>query len=216
MKPPSRIIAFLVLLCSFIVTGHYPVGYSYLPPPSTYSHPQQQPLFSHAAPTYWAVYACPICPAGPPQQEPDTELETVLEFTKKVGDTVCQVGTTLTEIGAIALEDNPEVGAEIIKKLQDQVSAGSKVMSQYTGKTGSGNKRGKRAAMMDGKDALDKVGASMAKVAGMIEGDMKKLSKRAQDKINKKNKDGLDKCRADSCKAASKLLADADDGERQR
>lgn len=98
-----------------------------------------------------------------------------------------------------------------------QVASGSKVMAEYTGSTGSTAKKGrrsKRAAMMEGSGALDKVGDSLAKVGGMIGDDMKKLSKRAQDKINKKNKDALDKCRADSCKAASKLLEE--DGERQK
>lgn len=45
----------------------------------------------------------------------------MLDFTKKIGDTICQIGTTLTEIGLIALEDNPEVGEKIMKMLQDQV-----------------------------------------------------------------------------------------------
>lgn len=182
-------------------------------------HPHHHPFVTLAAnirsgsgtvPPIWALYACPICITP----IPDPDLEKVLDFTKKIGDTVSQIGTTLTEIGLIAMEDNPEVGAAIMKKLQGQVASGSKVMAQYAGQSGTSAGRSKRAAMMDGSSALDMVGDSLAKVGGMISADMKKLSKRAQDKINKKNKDALDSCRADSCKAASKLLEE--DGERQK
>ncbi len=70
---------------------------------------------------------------------------------------------------------------------------------------------------MEGTEALDKVGDVLAKANSMIEDVTKKLSKKAQDKIKKKQKEGLEKCRADACKAASKLLAeDEGDDERQR
>jgi len=206
---------FLVILCSLnlrVATGEgssYPVGYHpYLHPHShAYPHP-------HNAPTLLAVYAYPLCHPPP---IPPKELESVLDFTKKIGDTVGQVGTTLTEIGQIALDDNPEIGAKIMQKLQDQVALGSMAMAEFAADSMTGRgKRSKRAPAMDGAGALSKVGDSLVKVMGMIDGDMKKLSQRAQDKISKKNKDALDKCRADSCKAASKLLADADDGERQK
>lgn len=188
---------------------------------TTYSNGQPVSAAVVHTPHYWyTTYTCPVCPAPPPPKpEPDPEYKDVIEYTKKIGETVCNVGSTLSEIGEIALEDDAEVGAEIIKMLQTEVSQGSKVFAQFAEDSSSSKKPGgrrKRAAKQEGSEALDKVGEVLSKANTVIDAQMKKLSKKARDKISQKHKDGLEKCRADSCKAASKLLAaGSDEDERQ-
>jgi len=145
----------------------------------------------------------------------------VLEYTKKISDTSCNVGSTLTEIAQIALADDAEVGAEIMKMLQGEVANGAKVFTEYAADTASdagnkGSRRRKRAAKAEGASALNKVGDVLAAAGDKIEAAKKKLSPKAQAKINRKHKEGLDKCGADSCKAASKLLGEADDAADER
>jgi len=207
---------FLFLSSSFFlvtVTGHYPA----------YQSSVVYPPYWTASPIQPILYACPVCPAPPPPPpEVDPEIEDILEYTKKIGDTVCNVGATLTEIGAIAIADDPAVGATIVLKLQEEVAQGSKVFSRFAEQTSgkleraASGGRSKRAAKEDGAAALNKVGDVLAKANDKIGSDTKKLSAKAQAKINKKHKDGLDKCGADSCKAAAKLLAAAADGEDER
>lgn len=132
---------------------------------------------------------------------------------------MCNVGSSLSEIGAIALEDNPEVGAEIVKKLQAEISRGAGVFSEFAEQTGvnaKGGNRKKRAAKEAGSEALNMVGDVMAKADDKINADKKKLSAKAQKKIAKAQKAALDKCLADSCKAAAKLLDSAADAEDER
>jgi hypothetical protein len=183
-------------------------------------HYQYQVTSTYACPNFTSVEQAAAL-AKKVEPEPDPELEAVLEYTKKISDTSCTVASTLTDIGEIALEDNPRLGAMIIAKLQDQVSEGSRIFGEFTASTGqrggsgASGKRVKRQASEAGNAALNKVGDVLTGATGKIDGEMKKLSAKAQKKISKKNKDGLDKCRADSCKAASKLLASGDDDDRQ-
>lgn len=116
---------------------------------------------------------------------------------KDLLDLICRA---LTDMGGIASEDNPEIGARIIAKLNIEKDTATLIYAEWKDGVNYRSRRFKRQAA--GEDRVkNELGDLLTKAGDVIESDKEKLSPAAQDKIDSRHERAVDDCQADVCKS---------------
>jgi len=120
-----------------------------------------------------------------------------LEWSTKIKDLVDLTQTALTEMGQIAVDDNPEVGAKIVVKLNEQIAKAVKIFADFSAKS----LRVRRDAKENGDAAFNDVGGVLVESNDKTQPEKGELSPEAQEKMDSRHDKAVDDCKADVCKS---------------
>ncbi len=119
-----------------------------------------------------------------------------LEYSTKVNDLVTLLRIALTDMGTIAVDDNPTVGAKIVAKLNQQIVKATQIASEFAAKS----VRVKRDVKQDGDTAYNGVGEILVESNDKTQPEKGQLSPAAQEKMDNRHDTAVQDCKADVCK----------------
>lgn len=139
--------------------------------------------------------AAPV-PISTPQA-PIPNVADGLEYTQKIEDLVSLVRVALTDMGEIAVADNPEAGSKIVAKLQAQIARAAQVLADFTTKSA----RVRRDVKSNGESSYNQVGEILVESNDKTQPEKSELSPEAQEKMDDRHDKAVNDCKADVCKS---------------
>jgi len=126
------------------------------------------------------------------------------EYTQKVQALVTLTKDALTDMGNIAVADDPEVGGKIVAKLSQEIEKVVKIFAEYTAEIagfGGAGRRRRRDANSSTNNALDKTSGVLAGSNEKIQPEKEQLKPETQEEIDARYVKAMEECGTDVCKS---------------